>query len=433
MDKIKPEMRYGWSSMDIESPNSNLVLHLLEKGADPNITTTDDRFPIEFTHSQQVAEYLVEYDSEIPQSLSSKLANYDELFEMRKRSSFIQRSFFILILGPLLMEILINPAIDISIIINDYIFIQKDWEDVLEAAIKVYSNYLPIRMQLTRHAISVPAIQILRQKIIDPINLKLSKKISNRPLNKVYIGQRGESKIVIKKSTERRIFKEALIMAMFNESERIVKLEGISWLGPHYSLVMEYMPGGTLETLLHESKQALTWTVLYQISLDIIQGLEELHKQDIIHGDLSSRNVLLDNAFRAKLADFEHSILTQYGDSRSFHLFASEWREYYDFAPEFRNNSQPVTTATDLYFLAIIFGELITRQDPFDLIESKEPKNIPKDTPKEFEEIIRNCMHEAPEQRPQLANVKQTLFALRKAEREKMSRVNSASASALDC
>ena len=109
--------------------------------------------------------------------------------------------------------------------------------------------------------------------------------------------------------TQNEILKEASVMATAStQSDYFVRLRGIVLEKPHYSLVMEYMPGGDLFRLL-KSSQALTWTMRYRISLDMTIGLHHLHQQGILHRDLKSLNVLLDINFRAKLADFGLSTL----------------------------------------------------------------------------------------------------------------------------
>ena len=71
-------------------------------------------------------------------------------------------------------------------------------------------------------------------------------------------------------------------------------------------LVMEYMDHGSLYDILHNETIILEGDLILPILRDVAQGLRFLHAADpqVIHGDIKSQNVLVDNRFRAKVADF---------------------------------------------------------------------------------------------------------------------------------
>ena len=69
---------------------------------------------------------------------------------------------------------------------------------------------------------------------------------------------------------------------------------------------MEYVPNGTLLDLL-QIEAKLPWDLRYQLAIDIADGIDLLHCNQILHRDLRSHNVLLyvlNNKLRAKLSDF---------------------------------------------------------------------------------------------------------------------------------
>jgi serine/threonine protein kinase len=70
-------------------------------------------------------------------------------------------------------------------------------------------------------------------------------------------------------------------------------------------LVMEYMEYGSLHDLLRNETFIATGDIIMQILRDITQGLRYLHasKPAILHGDLKSKNILIDSRFRAKVCD----------------------------------------------------------------------------------------------------------------------------------
>jgi serine/threonine protein kinase len=96
--------------------------------------------------------------------------------------------------------------------------------------------------------------------------------------------------------------KEVAVMARL-ASSRLVRLLGYC-LDP-VCLVMELMSRGNLCALLHSAVGArLGWGVRLQIAEDIANGLTFLHTERVVHRDVKSLNVLLDEHLRAKLADF---------------------------------------------------------------------------------------------------------------------------------
>ena len=190
--------------------------------------------------------------------------------------------------------------------------------------------------------------------------------------------------------TQQEILKEAKIMATAGaQSKHLVQLRGIVLGKPHYSLVMEYLPGGDLFHLL-KSSQELTWPMRYRISLDMTIGLHHLHQRSILHRDLKSLNVLLDDC-RAKLADFGLSTLKLSSASTTAGGFKGTPRWL---SPELFKRGAKATAASDMYALMMMFWELITRQIPFadaasqevaiQWIMSGEQETIPEGTPEEF-------------------------------------------------
>ncbi|XP_071739349.1 uncharacterized protein [Rutidosis leptorrhynchoides] len=91
----------------------------------------------------------------------------------------------------------------------------------------------------------------------------------------------------------------------------IVSLLGFSRQNKEMILVYEYLTNGSLDDYLAsaERKVNLNWCHRLQICLDIAKGLEYLHtnregKPRIIHRDIKSANILLDESWNAKIADF---------------------------------------------------------------------------------------------------------------------------------
>lgn len=92
------------------------------------------------------------------------------------------------------------------------------------------------------------------------------------------------------------------------DHKNLVKLLGCSITGPESLLVYEYVPNQSLhDYLVKRNAPPLAWEMRYKIILGIAEGLAYLHEESmlrIIHRDIKLSNVLLDEDFAAKIADF---------------------------------------------------------------------------------------------------------------------------------
>ncbi|MBA0670542.1 hypothetical protein Goklo_029463, partial [Gossypium klotzschianum] len=103
-----------------------------------------------------------------------------------------------------------------------------------------------------------------------------------------------------------------------NWMEFMVRLIGYCVEGSLF-LVYEYIENGNLSQHLRGSgREPLPWSTRVQIALDSARGLEYIHEHTVpvyIHRDIKSANILIDKKFRAKVADFGLTKLTEVGNS----------------------------------------------------------------------------------------------------------------------
>jgi len=134
-----------------------------------------------------------------------------------------------------------------------------------------------------------------------------------------------------------------------------------------YWLITEYCRGGTLYELIHRRKTVLTIKMKIKILIDIVSGLHYLHSGSILHGDLKSLNVLLDNPIfpnssldhiKAKVADFG---LSRY---RSTPGPSGVSGTYLWMAPEVFLNNQ-ACIQSDVYSFGILAYEVFTSSLPY--------------------------------------------------------------------
>jgi serine/threonine protein kinase len=70
------------------------------------------------------------------------------------------------------------------------------------------------------------------------------------------------------------------------------------------ALVMEFCGGGTLGSILYSKKEILSTTDILNFASEIASGMAYLHGRGILHRDLKSDNILLDDKRKPKIADF---------------------------------------------------------------------------------------------------------------------------------
>ncbi|XP_057481049.1 cysteine-rich receptor-like protein kinase 42 [Actinidia eriantha] len=90
------------------------------------------------------------------------------------------------------------------------------------------------------------------------------------------------------------------------QHKNLVRLLGCSIEGPESLLVYEFLPNKSLHQILFDKKnsQILRWRQRFNVILGIAEGLAYLHRVKIIHRDIKSSNVLLDENLTPKIADF---------------------------------------------------------------------------------------------------------------------------------
>lgn len=207
---------------------------------------------------------------------------------------------------------------------------------------------------------------------------------------------------------------EMKLMAQLR-SPNIVQLYGITDKTP-YCIVMEYLPKGDLFNLLH-SNEELSWEQRARIALDIACGLAYLHKENIMHRDLKSKNILLDNALKAKLADFGLAKIKTASSIKSTGKIMGTlaWM-----APELFKRKAEYTLKADVYSYGIVVWELSSRKIPFEdargnetlimqWVSSGERDEIPKETPAKLAKVIQDSWAQEPEKRPNADEVIQQL------------------------
>jgi serine/threonine protein kinase len=201
---------------------------------------------------------------------------------------------------------------------------------------------------------------------------------------------------------------EAQVMAKLR-SDYLVRFYGYC-ISPKYCLVMEYLPGGSLYQILH-SNRSLDWSLRLQIVKDMARGLAFLHSEGILHRDIKSLNVLINEYSRAKLTDFGLSrVKTESMTSTKGSVGTVFWM-----SPELFRRNAKYTQKSDIYSMGVTFWEIVSRKVPFGdaqdpaiiptWIMQGEREEIPEDCPKKLATLISFCWKDKPEDRPDAGRI----------------------------
>eukprot|EP01116_Phalansterium_solitarium_P008208 TRINITY_DN2170_c0_g1_i1.p1 TRINITY_DN2170_c0_g1~~TRINITY_DN2170_c0_g1_i1.p1 ORF type:complete len:192 (+),score=42.35 TRINITY_DN2170_c0_g1_i1:257-832(+) len=167
------------------------------------------------------------------------------------------------------------------------------------------------------------------------------------------------------------------------------------------------MPRGSLFGILHRRSFDLSWSLIIRIAMDVARGMNYLHKCTpiIIHRDLKSHNLLVDETFKVKVCDFGLArLLGQQTDKEMTSCGTPSWT-----APEVLRNEH-YTESADIYSYGVVLWELVTRSEPhqgmppFQVVFAVGTQGlrptIPDSCPSEFRQLIEDCWSEIPHDRP---------------------------------
>ncbi len=170
----------------------------------------------------------------------------------------------------------------------------------------------------------------------------------------------------------RGFLEEARILARFNHSNIVRVKQHFRENGTAY-MVMDYYPGQSLWELLERRQAPLGEAEALNIILPVMEGLQSVHGQDFVHGDIKPQNIYL--------AEDGRSILLDFGTARSAikqktHGAAMAWTT--GFAPlEQCQSDGRQGPWTDVYGLAATLLYMLGRIVPEDSTEAKASFKVP--------------------------------------------------------
>ncbi|RHZ78370.1 hypothetical protein Glove_165g12 [Diversispora epigaea] len=194
--------------------------------------------------------------------------------------------------------------------------------------------------------------------------------------------------------------------------ENIIKFYGISQKDSkrnEYILVLEYANDGTLRDHLKSNFKTLEWSDKLNLAQQIVNAIEHLHSNEIIHGNLHSKNILLHDE-TIKISDFGISKLNK-----------KHTKEYSDPILLKMQGEFSRSKTSDIYSIGILLWEISSGKVPYEskfqdeldlkIYVSQGNREDPIiGTPQYYINIYQDCWNQDPNQRPNIEKVVQKLY-----------------------
>jgi len=260
---------------------------------------------------------------------------------------------------------------------------------------------------------------------IDPREIQIIDKIGKGSFGVVYKGIWMGVEVAIKKVDADDMTKEAYQNFLYELSmmSNLRHPHILAFLGgclepPNLCFVTEFVSRGSLYNVLKNNEKELTWPIRLQMALEAAKGLLYLHHQKppIVHRDLKSLNLLVDEHFHIRVADF--GLSKDKNNDINTKMGTLNW-----VAPEIlSDNSMPYTEKADIYSFGLVLWEIVTGKTPYEgkttlqivrMIDMGERPQIPDTVDPDYAQIIRDCWASDPFKRPTIDEVHERLLKVK--------------------
>ncbi|KAJ3411987.1 hypothetical protein HDV05_001416 [Chytridiales sp. JEL 0842] len=214
----------------------------------------------------------------------------------------------------------------------------------------------------------------------------------------------------------------ALLMSI--KHPNIISFMGFGSNPPHHFLIMEFMTRGSLFDVLGNSSISLNADRKKTMLLDAANGMMYLHTSKVVHADLKSLNLLVDEKWSVKVADFgiAREIRTNEwgedenaGENEGMHGGTLQWM-----APELLNDdTKEFTTKIDIFAFGVVMWEVATRKRPWKSVpppqiaqsvrDGLRPAVPAEEWNKPFKQLVEKCWHQKPSSRPEFSRIVKSL------------------------
>lgn len=220
--------------------------------------------------------------------------------------------------------------------------------------------------------------------------------IAEGGFGKVYRGElvdsNGPTVVAVKRvynfndQTDVSFWNEIKLLSSYRH-RNMVSFVGFCYESKERIIVYEYAPNGSLDRYLHDPN--LTWIQRLNICLGAARGLEYLHDprgthKRVLHRDIKSANILLDEKWNAKVADFGLFKYCPASEEHSIHFSNAKGTLGYC-APEYAE-TMILTKESDVYSFGVVLFEVLCSRSCYDNRYRNEKQTFPHLVKKYYQE-----------------------------------------------
>ncbi|XP_044511950.1 serine/threonine-protein kinase STY46-like isoform X2 [Mangifera indica] len=206
--------------------------------------------------------------------------------------------------------------------------------------------------------------------------------------------------------------------------KNVVQFIGACTRPPRLCIVTEFMSGGSMYDFLQKQKGGFELPSLLRIAIDVSTAMNYLHQNNIIHRDLKTANLLMDENGVVKVADFGVArVRDQSG------VMTAETGTYRWMAPEVIEH-RPYDHKADVFSFGVVLWELLTGKLPYEdltplqaavgVVQKGIRPPIPRHTHPKFMELLERCWQQDPSLRPEFSEILEFLqYLARRLQKKK--------------
>ncbi|XP_013620163.1 PREDICTED: probable serine/threonine-protein kinase At1g18390 isoform X1 [Brassica oleracea var. oleracea] len=240
-------------------------------------------------------------------------------------------------------------------------------------------------------------VQVFSYEELEEATHNFSRELGDGGFGTVYYGMLKDGRAVaVKRLYERSLkrveqFKNEIEILKSLKHRNLVILYGCtSRHSRELLLVYEYISNGTLADHLHGDRaqpRPLCWPVRLNVAIETASALSFLHKSGIIHRDVKTTNILLDDEYTVKVADFGLSRLFPM-DQTHISTAPQGTPGYVD--PEYYQCYR-LNEKSDVYSFGVVLTELISSKEAVDITRHRHDINLANMA---VSKIQNNALHE---------------------------------------
>ncbi|KAG6646382.1 serine/threonine-protein kinase STY17-like isoform X3 [Carya illinoinensis] len=255
---------------------------------------------------------------------------------------------------------------------------------------------------------------------IDVRQLKTGNKVGSGSFGDLYKGTYFSQEVAIKVLKPERVnrrmlgeFSQEVYIMRKVRHKNVVQFIGACTQPPNLCIVTEFMSRGSVYDFLHKQRGVFKLPSLLKAAIDISKGMNYLHQNKIIHRDLKTANLLMDENEVIKVADFGVArVQAQSG------VMTAETGTYRWMSPEVIEH-KAYDLKADVFSFGIVLWELLTGELPYSnltplqaavgVVQQGLRPSIPKNTRPRLAELCERCWHQDAAQRPEFFEIVEIL------------------------